>query len=399
MLEGGGQILRNAASLSAVTRQSITVTDIRAKRSKPGLRPQHLTGVQLVSSLCGGTCQGCEVGSTEITLTPGDLQCTATAAADTGTAGSVMLLAQVALPCLLFARPETPSSHTETTSSKLELKGGTDAAMAPPVDYTLQVLLPTLRAHLHIQADIVVHRRGFFPKGNGLVTLTATALPPNTCLPPITLTSRGSVTEIRISAFTAGNVKSSVGDRMIATARNIVQQRVSSSSSSSSTTSSLVINKLDDEPPIQIVEMPTVHEPRERAFGDGCGMSIVAKTSTGCVFGAAAVGERGVTAETLGQRAADEMMDVLESGACVDDWMMDQLIIFMALAQGASTVVCREPTLHSRTAIAVAEKLIPSAAFKVERIDNGGGERGLWKVTCRGGGIVVAHQNDDDDSK
>ena len=42
---------------------------------------------------------------------------------------SVSLLMQLALPCLLYA-PET---------SKLILKGGTNAEMAPPIDYMTDV--------------------------------------------------------------------------------------------------------------------------------------------------------------------------------------------------------------------------------------------------------------------
>ncbi len=50
------------------------------------------------------------------------------------------------------------------TVSHLELRGGTDAAMAPPVGYMQHVLLPLLRAKLGIQLDMQLERRGFFPK-------------------------------------------------------------------------------------------------------------------------------------------------------------------------------------------------------------------------------------------
>ena len=43
-LEGGGQILRNSIAFSCLTRKPIKITNIRAKRRQPGLRPQHLTG-------------------------------------------------------------------------------------------------------------------------------------------------------------------------------------------------------------------------------------------------------------------------------------------------------------------------------------------------------------------
>lgn len=49
-------------------------------------------------------------------------------------------------------------------TSVLELKGGTDAAMAPPVAYADQVLLPMLQKLQGVQASIDLQRRGFFPK-------------------------------------------------------------------------------------------------------------------------------------------------------------------------------------------------------------------------------------------
>lgn len=42
MGEGGGQVLRSALSLSLLTGQPFRLSRIRAKRDRPGLRPQHL---------------------------------------------------------------------------------------------------------------------------------------------------------------------------------------------------------------------------------------------------------------------------------------------------------------------------------------------------------------------
>ena len=149
-----------AAALAAITGTAVHVHSIRAKRTKPGLRPQHLTGMQLAATLSRGSLEGGEVGSTAVTFRPAAL-CCCEVTADTGTAGSCMLLAQVALPCLLFA----PPGHT----SVVHLKGGTDAAMAPPVGYSQAVLLPTLRRLLHVTADLQLARRGFFPKVGSVI--------------------------------------------------------------------------------------------------------------------------------------------------------------------------------------------------------------------------------------
>ena len=49
---------------------------------------------------------------------------------------------------------------------------------------------------------------------------------------------------------------------------------------------------------------------------------------------------------------------------CLDTWMQDQVIIFMALARGRSAYTTGNLTLHSITAITVVESLTP-ARFKV----------------------------------
>jgi RNA 3'-terminal phosphate cyclase (ATP) len=60
-LEGGGQILRNTTSLSAILRKPIKVEKIRAGRQKPGLQPQHLCGIQLMQKIYNAEVTGGEV--------------------------------------------------------------------------------------------------------------------------------------------------------------------------------------------------------------------------------------------------------------------------------------------------------------------------------------------------
>ena len=211
-----------------------------------GLRPQHLTGLQLIAALCGGRLLGGEVGSSSITLQPAPLVCSHHTA-DTKTAGSCMLLAQSALPCMLFAAAGQPGAAgaggpaaaagsaavgaeaaeeaallaavQAGTTSDLDLRGGTDAAMAPPAGYMQHVLLPVLRRRLGVRAAMRLLRRGFFPRGQGQVQLTVQRLAPGACLPAIDITERGEVTCIAIRAFTAGRVVPTVGERLAAAAQ------------------------------------------------------------------------------------------------------------------------------------------------------------------------------------
>ena len=64
--------------------------------------------------------------------------------------------------------------------------------------------------------------------------------------------------------------------------------------------------------------------------------------------------------------------------------MQDQLIVFMALACGTSRMLCRTPSLHTRTAVAVAQQLT-GARFDVEvHPDN------LFLITCSGTDLAAA---------
>ncbi|KAF9419125.1 hypothetical protein BGZ76_004293, partial [Entomortierella beljakovae] len=53
-LEGGGQILRNGLSYSALLQKPLIVYNIRKNRSVPGLRNQHLSGFRLLNEMCHG---------------------------------------------------------------------------------------------------------------------------------------------------------------------------------------------------------------------------------------------------------------------------------------------------------------------------------------------------------
>ena len=69
--EGGGQMLRTGLTLAMTTGQPVRWTNIRARRTPPGLRPQHLECVRAAVGISGGTVAGAEVGSRALTFTPG----------------------------------------------------------------------------------------------------------------------------------------------------------------------------------------------------------------------------------------------------------------------------------------------------------------------------------------
>ena len=49
--EGGGQVLRTALALSAITGKPITLENIRSGRKQPGLQAQHLASVDAAQAV------------------------------------------------------------------------------------------------------------------------------------------------------------------------------------------------------------------------------------------------------------------------------------------------------------------------------------------------------------
>lgn len=344
-LEGGGQILRNSISYANILRKRVRVSNIRARQSRPGLRAQHTVSLQVATNVCGGKLTGDYVGSTEMTFEPIHLKNSEALAedcevvGDTGTAGSICLLLQASLPCALFSRRPT----------KLILKGGTNAAMAPQYDYWETIFWPTLKYRCNLdskQVEANVITRGYFPKGGGEVHVNVTPL--NHWLGPIQITERGDIKVIRIRSFHAGKLPRHLAEKMAQAAK-----------------SELLTSKLG----LTTEQIETLLVTERNAVGNGLGIMITAETTAGCLFGASALCEPTNDARETGKIAARELISNLEEGGCVDQWLQDQLIIFMALADGVSEIITGSLAQHTVTAISVAEQLT-DARFVVTKLDD-----------------------------
>ncbi|XP_038601738.1 RNA 3'-terminal phosphate cyclase [Tachyglossus aculeatus] len=351
VMEGGGQILRVSTALSCLLGLPLRVRKIRAGRSSPGLRPQHLSGLEMVRDLCEGHLEGAEIGSTEITFTPGKIK-GGTHTADTKTAGSVCLLMQVSMPCVLFA----------ASPSQLYLKGGTNAEMAPQIDYTVMVFKPIVEKFgFKFTCDIKM--RGYYPKGGGEVIIR---MSPVKQLNAINITDRGTVTKIYGRTFVAGVLPLKIAKDMAAAAVRCIRKEVRD----------LYVN------------IQPVQEPKDQAFGNGNGIIIIAETSTGCLFAGSALGKRGVQADRVGIEAAEMLLSNLRHGGAVDEYLQDQLIIFMALASGVSRIKTGPITLHTQTAIHFAEQLT-KAKFTINKSeDEDDSSQETYIIECQGIGMT-----------
>uniref|UniRef100_A0A8C9TH73 RNA 3'-terminal phosphate cyclase n=1 Tax=Scleropages formosus TaxID=113540 RepID=A0A8C9TH73_SCLFO len=321
VMEGGGQILRVSAALSCIHGSPIKINKIRAGRSTPGLRPQHLSGLELLRDMSDGNLEGALVGSTEITLTPGKIK-GGSHLADTHTAGSVGLLLQVSLPCTLFA--DGPS--------ELCLKGGTNAEMAPQIDYTLKVFKPIVEKFgVHFDCDLKM--RGYYPKGGGEVVVKVN---PVKELSPVTMMERGNITKIYGRAFVAGVLPFKLAKDMLTAAVRTIRKEIKD----------LYVN-------IQALQE------KDKACGNGNGIMEVLPM----------------------------LLRNIRHNGCVDEFLQDQLIIFMALVKGTSRIRTGPLTLHTQTAIHVAEQLT-KAKFSVTKAEDEHSTGETYIIECQGAGAT-----------
>ena len=304
--EGGGQIVRTAVALAAVTGTSIRVSKIRLGRPKPGLAFQHAQAILALAGICDAKIAGICPGSSDITFEPGRIK-GGSYRVDIGTAGSITLLVQCLLPAMI--RADGPITLTVT--------GGTDVRWSPTIDYFRSVFLPALR-EFGARVKVESIRRGYYPRGGGSVVLTVT---PGS-LKPAHLEPRESGIVEGISH--CSNLPEHVARRQ-----------------AESATAALKDAGYKCEVAIEVL--------KETSTGSGITLWSGHK-------GGSALGERGIRAEDVGKAAAREIIAELSSPAAVDARLADQLIPYLALMGGSYTV--RQISKHASTNIWTARQFL-----------------------------------------
>jgi RNA 3'-terminal phosphate cyclase (ATP) len=153
MMEGGGQLLRNAIAYSAILDEPIQVINIRAKREPSGLKPQHLTTLKAAANICNAEISGLKLGSKDIKFFPGEIS-GGSYKFDIGTAGSISLLLQCLVPITTFANKKT----------ELIIIGGTAVKWSPPIPFLEKIVYKFFK-DMGMDIKIKLLRHGFYPKG------------------------------------------------------------------------------------------------------------------------------------------------------------------------------------------------------------------------------------------
>jgi RNA 3'-terminal phosphate cyclase (ATP) len=335
--EGGGQILRTSLALSLITGKPFRMTNIRAKRPKPGLMRQHLACVLAAQSITGGS-QAARVengagaapgiGDVDLKFVPGEVRAGHYEFA-VGSAGSCALVLQTVLWPLVMASED----------SSLLLRGGTHNPMAPSFTF-LELMAPYFSGGQETYFKCDLRRHGFYPAGGGEVAVNVYGR--GGSVRPINLIERGRLLKSCAIALHAG-IPKSVASRELEVLRTGLGWGES-----------------------QLLD-------RALRANEGPGNALMAVLEyEHCAEMVSGYAERGLSAEKLAQAVCDEVRRYQSSHAPVGPHLADQLMIAMALAARGgekSQAWATEATQHTLTNAEVIEKFLPCKFSLTERGD------------------------------
>jgi RNA 3'-terminal phosphate cyclase (ATP) len=310
---GGGQMLRTALTMSAITGDNFRITDIRGNRSNPGLKNQHLECVKAAARLCDAKLVGDEIGSEELEFKPGHLR-NESFTSNIGTAGSITLLLDTVLPI----------ATQFSEGFRIEVKGGSDVKWSPAASYFSEVKLELLR-DLGLETDFQLKQTGYYPTGKGEARLEIK----KSELQPIDITGRGELQRFEIFSKASDDLEEqNVADRQAdELARKLKNSHISKE----------------------------IRKNVEYVETDSNGGTLVLKAVyENTVAGFDNLGEQGKRSEKVADEVYKDFRGFHGSEATVDENMADQLMVFIALTGGEICVP--EITPHIQTNNYVLEK-------------------------------------------
>lgn len=313
--EGGGQVLRTALTLAALTETPIRLINIRARRSKPGLQAQHLAAVRAAAAICAGELRGAELHSTELEFRPGTVRAGRYRFSIETAGSSCLVLQTVALPLAL-------AQGTSTVT----VRGGTHVPWSPSYHYLERQWLPHLQA-MGLRLRLTLNAAGFYPRGGGELLASIRGVE---SVQPLERSQRGELLHIR-GLSGAANLDLDIARRQKLQALRRLEP-------------------LCRDTKIEILDTPS---PVKGTF-----ILLWAEFSNGQAA-CGALGAPGKRAELVADEAADELQACLDSGAAMDAHLADQLLLPLALAQGESLLSTSRVSSHLLTNAQVIRLFLP----------------------------------------
>ena len=330
MGEGGGQILRTSLALACITGRNLHIENIRAARRNPGLAKQHLSCVRAAREICGGQCKGAAIGSQVLDFQPGIIR-SGDFSFDIGSAGSATLVIQTILPALFLT--DKPSTVTVT--------GGTHNPWAPPFDFLAETFLPAIGT-VGFDADCKLEKYGFFPAGGGKITLDIRPrhrIPNqsiNFCEPAENIQTHARIYTAKLPAHIAQRQK-----------KLLLQSKLK------------FLN-------IEHIEVKDSDGP------GNCVMLRLCDSGKTTVF--TAFGQKGKPSEKVMGEVVSLAEDFLPSGAAIDRFLADQLLIYMAISK-AGRYKTNELSTHLTTNIKTIKKFLP-VTFTIKQQEK------FYRISC-----------------
>lgn len=318
--EGGGQILRSAVTLSAITGRPVEITNIRKNRKVPGLRPQHLLGVKILSKICQAKVEGLHVNSTSLRFFPSE-GTDSDLIEDVGTAGSISLILQILIPAVSLLKKK----------SRISIKGGTDVPWSPTANYTRFVLHEAL-CRMGINFSIDVNKRGYYPKGGGEISAQVW---PCEKLRPVSFIEHTSKSAMVFCSYSG-----------------IPEQQIMSE-----------INKLEKILERRDIKVESSLK-EEHALDKGCSILIFSHDKTS-VIGADVIYQKRM--DVMGEFVADKF---IESNKGVDPCLSDMIVVPLSLIPDTSVFRVNKITKHLETNLFVASK-ITGCKYGIGKFEDG----------------------------
>ena len=315
--EGGGQILRTALSLSAITLRPFFMVNIRAGRRNPGLQPQHLAAARAAGIVSRAVVTGAQLGSQELsflpqhTPTPGHYGFDVSESVPRGSAGSVTLILQTILLPLAFANG----------TSRVVLRGGTHVEWSPPFDDLVSSYFPALR-RIGFSVDAELVRWGWYPVGDGEISCRIGAVHRDGAprVQPIDALERGNLRRITGRAV-AANLPAHIPQRMVERARS------------------------------QLTNLGAPADIQAECVTAACPGAAIFLTAHYDAMPAAfsAYGRLGKPAEAVAEAAVTALIEHHRSDAAIEAHLADQLLLPLAFASGTSGFTVARVTPHLTT--------------------------------------------------
>ncbi|MFL6433352.1 MAG: RNA 3'-terminal phosphate cyclase [Nitrososphaeraceae archaeon] len=383
--EGGGQIVRTAVSLSAITGKPIQITNIRSKRDKPGLRTQHFSAVKAVADLFHAKVENLKVGADWIRFIPthynhpfgrADYFDYGITKIDIGTAGSIANVLMTIIPAISFSG----------ISHDLQIVGGTDVQYGPTIDY-LRYVVREIYASIGINFDIDVIRRGYYPKGGGIVNVQIKAInlpskklsttssqlsDPDRKIKNIHNASGISESIVPAAIPTVSIIRAPSPELMKIKIATVCSQQLPKHVAErqlSSAISNLTNNGVDTtDDSLFTITCESSLSPGSSILVFSTSRNDNDDNSDGWYIGGDSIGQRGKRAETVGIEASNRFLQNYLKNVPVDYLLADMLVVPLSLIKGRNRFRVAKITEHLKTNLYVVSRIVDGCKYYINDV-------------------------------